>query len=227
MREKFDEYKKTIETNIFKFTYLYDGDIKSSKKVVFSKSISHRNTSPSFIIECIIDIYRKSINNMIESAIKIDIPCGDLNLSRSFFPFLATEYISEFENKNKFRTRYLFSTNDIYVNSNQTKQSNKNGLFPAYFYPAIRYSMLNYDFYQSPLISKVDDQIDLYITDSAIQSLVYSLQNMEYIVDELDGEYNHKIVYDLYDCDFKSYRLCIKDISKLRNDKIEILLNGN
>jgi len=33
--------------------------------------------------------------------------------------------------------------------------------------------------------------------------------------------------YNLYDCRFNSYRLSVKNLSKLRNDKINKILNGN
>ena len=74
MRESFGEYKKTIESNLVNFTYLYDGDVKSSNKESYSEICSHNNTSPSVIINCIIDIYNLSINKMISQSIDYVIP---------------------------------------------------------------------------------------------------------------------------------------------------------
>jgi hypothetical protein len=73
-----------------------------------------------------------------------------------------------------------------------------------------------------------DDELTLYVVDNSIQSLVYSLQNMDYVIEPIDNnnfEWKHTINYNLYDCRFNSYKISIKDVSKLRNDKINKILN--
>jgi len=39
--------------------------------------------------------------------------------------------------------------------------------------------------------------------------------------------YKHSINYPLYDCDFKVIKISIKNIEKLRDDKLNKLLNQN
>jgi hypothetical protein len=91
-----------------------------------------------------------------------------------------------------------------------------------------RYNSNDYDLYYSPIICDSDEDISIYLTDSSIQGLVYSIQNMDYIVDKLDNDlYKHTIYFDLYDCKYKSYKLSLRNLSKLRDDKINIILNGN
>ena len=70
----------------------------------------------------------------------------------------------------------------------------------------------------------------LYVVDKSIQSLVYSIQNMDYKIEQNDKdniEWKHTMEYNLYDCRFNSYRLSVKNLSKLRNDKINKILDGN
>jgi hypothetical protein len=88
---------------------------------------------------------------------------------------------------------------------------------------------MNVDVFYSPLIND-DDELTLYVVDNSIQSLVYSLQNMDYVIESIDNnnlEWKHTINYSLYDCRFNSYKISIKDVSKLRNDKINKILNGD
>jgi hypothetical protein len=85
------------------------------------------------------------------------------------------------------------------------------------------YSNKNYDLYYSPLIEDSGDEIVLYISDASIQSLVYTIQNMEYEI--IGGQKkNHTIKYPFYECDFNSYKISIKDISKIRDEKIDSIL---
>jgi hypothetical protein len=69
----------------------------------------------------------------------------------------------------------------------------------------------------------------MYLVDSGIQSLVYSIQNMTYDIERVDefDKWKHTINYTLYDCNYKSFKLIIKDLSKIREDKINKLLDAN
>ena len=102
--------------------------------------------------------------------------------------------------------------------------------FPSYFYNIDKYPHINLEILYSPLISEEDDELILYAIDNSIQSLVYSIQNMDYKIepnDETNSEWKHTMFYNLYDCRFNSYKLSIRNVSRLRNDKINKILNGN
>ena len=108
----------------------------------------------------------------------------------------------------------LESLNDVGKEVNMFDKISELGIKPLY----------------SPLIKDDDDELILYVVDRSIQSLVYSIQNMDYKIEQNDKdniEWKHTMEYNLYDCRFNSYRLSIKNLSKLRNDKINKILNGN
>ena len=65
MRESFTEYKKTLELNVINCSFIYAGDVINSKDVFFQQIKNTPLTSPSFIRNCIIDIYNKSFQELI------------------------------------------------------------------------------------------------------------------------------------------------------------------
>jgi hypothetical protein len=110
-----------------------------------------------------------------------------------------------------------------------TKSPGTTSAFPSYFYNIDKYPHINLEIFYTPLI-KEDDESILYVVDNSIQSLVYSIQNMDYKIepnDESNTEWKHTMIYNLYDCRFNSYKLSIRNVSRLRHDKINKILNGN
>lgn len=115
------------------------------------------------------------------------------------------------------------------------KSQSNTSAFPYYFYNIEKVIGLNVEVFYSPLIQEDDDETIIYVVDGAIQSLVYSIQNMNYSIDStIDGfkpnipdRWEHKIEYSLYDCRYNSYKLSIRDVSRIRNDKINKILNDN
>jgi hypothetical protein len=99
--------------------------------------------------------------------------------------------------------------------------------FPGYFYKIDSYNNINLELFYSPLIEEDKGESIMYLVDSGIQSLVYSIQNMTYDVEKFEDEWKHTINYSLYDCNYNSYKLIIKDLSKIREDKINKILDGN
>ena len=141
-------------------SYLYNGDIISSCDSQYSEIKNSPLTSPSFIINSIVNIYKESFNVAF-------------NKSKEFI--IPLESISDSKNLNIFDK-----------------------------------------------ISELDI--------NSIQSLVYSIQNMDYTIESVNDdniEWKHTITYNLYDCKFNSYKLSIRDVSKLRIDKINKILDGN
>ena len=111
-----------------------------------------------------------------------------------------------------------------------SKNLNNTSAFPSYFYNIDKYIGINVEVFYSPLVKEESDEMVLYVVDKSIQSLVYSIQNMDYKIEQNDKdniEWKHTMEYNLYDCRFNSYRLSVKNLSKLRNDKINKILDGN
>ena len=79
MRESFDEYKKTIESNISNISFLYNGDVLSSINSSYSQFRTSQNTSPSFIISTIENIYNESFKMMHDKSETIIISKESIN----------------------------------------------------------------------------------------------------------------------------------------------------
>lgn len=220
MKESFDEYKQTIESNLINFTYLYDGDVISSNHIKYSKNIestvNNNSISPLFIIDSFDYVYAKSFENLIkkseEISIQFDFSMDELNIND----------ILAMVDKLEIKALYVFCS--IKLKSKITERFSS-GPFPLYFYSIKNIHDKNYDLYYSPFIKEDKDEIVLYVTDKSIQSLVYSIQNMNYYIETFDGNIKkHTLDIPIYDCDFKSYKVSIKNISKIRNERIESIL---
>lgn len=201
-------------------SYLYNGDVISSVDSQYTEVKNSPLTSPSFIINSIINIYQQSFNIMTTKCKEFIIPLESLNDSNIF------DKISELGIK----PIYIFCSDKSRKLFGISKSSNNTSAFPYYFYTIDKYVGINIDIFYSPLIKEDDDELILYAVDNSIQSLVYSIQNMDYIIAPNDNdnlEWKHTINYNLYDCRFNSYKLSIRDVSRLRNDKINKILNGN
>lgn len=227
MRESFSEYKKTIEQNLMGITYLYDGDALSSIDESYSEVKETPLTSPKFIINTIIEIYNKSFINMISRSKEIIIPEESLSGLDNILDKIMEIGINPLYIFGSIKGTKLFDT----------KKQEVNRPFPGYFYRIEKFIGLNLGIYYSPLIDETDGETILYVTDKSFQSLVYSIQNMDYKIDpqsETNGDkpYNeikwlHTLDYKLYDCKYNSYKIVIKNVSKLRDDKIDQILDGN
>lgn len=224
MRESFTEYKKTLEQNLMNISYLYNGDVISSADSCYIEIKNSPLTSPSFIINSISNIYQESIDIMINKSKEFIIPLESLNdVGKDVNMF---DKISELGIK----PLYIFCSDKSRKLFGISKSKTNTSAFPSYFYPIDKYIGINVDVFYSPLIKDDDDELILYVVDRSIQSLVYSIQNMDYKIEQNDKdniEWKHTMEYNLYDCRFNSYRLSIKNLSKLRNDKINKILNGN
>ena len=224
MRESFTEYKKTLEQNLMNISYLYNGDVISSADSCYIEIKNSPLTSPSFIINSISNIYQESIDMMISKSKEFIIPLESLNdVGKDVNMF---DKISELGIK----PLYIFCSDKSRKLFGISKSKTNTSDFPSYFYPIDKYIGINVDVFYSPLIKDEDGESVLYVTDKSFQSLVYSIQNMDYKIEQNDKdniEWKHTMEYNLYDCRFNSYRLSIKNLSKLRNDKINKILNGN
>ena len=223
MKESFDEYKKTIEGNLINFSYLYDGDVKNNSiDSCYSEEIINNNISPNVIINCIKKVYDESITNMIDNSIPVIINEPPTNGIESIQQGMIHKNIKDLHSTT-FDPLYVFCSPIGKNLFGKIFSYSKNKPFPDYFYSIHKYNSSGYDLYESPLIKDSKDEICIYVTNKSIQSLVYSLQNMSYII-EKD---KHTINYKLYDCDFFCYKLIMRDVSKQRDDKINQILDEN
>lgn len=213
MKESFDEYKSIIETNLTGLSYLYSGDIISYSDEEFTSNILHSKTSPKFIIDVIGVIYEKSIKSMISKSILVE-RCLDFSKID-----INGYWISEMVNSLDVKYNCFVFIGDV-KNLGIIKGNNKKP-FPDYFYDIKNLGSSN-KLYKCPYIGVMSDEIILYIVDRPIQSLVYSIQSMTYDI----NKNTHTLKYKFYQCDYSSYKLVIKDISKMRNDKIDFILNS-
>ena len=224
VRESFTEYKKTLEQNLINVSFLYSGDVISS---IDSHYIEIKNTpltSPSFIINGIVQIYNQSFDLMKKKSKEFIIPEESINgigIQGNLFDKIFELGI---------KPVYIFCSEKGKTLFGSVFKSNSTSAFPPYFYSIDKYVGINVDIFYSPLIEEDDDEVILYIFDSPIQSLVYSIQNMDYKIipnDDNNSEWKHTFEYKLYDCNFNSYKVSIKNVSRLRHDKINKILNGN
>jgi len=224
VRESFTEYKKTLEQNLMNISYLYNGDVISSIDSQYTEIKNSPLTSPTFMINSIVSIYQESFDIMKNKSKEFVIPeesiigVGDKG---NLF-----DKISELGIK----SNYIFCSDKGRKLFGPILKSSPTSAFPYYFYSIDKIIGINVEIFYSPLIKEDDDEIILYVTDSSIQSLVYSIQNMDYKIepnDEENIEWKHTMFYNLYDCRFNSYKLSIRNVSRLRNDKINKILNDN
>ncbi len=224
MRESFSEYKKTLEQNLMNISYLYNGDVISSIDPHYTEVKNSPLTSPSFIINSMVNIYQESIDIMISKSKEFIIPLESLNdVGKNVNMF---DKISELGIK----PLYIFCSDKSRKIFGISKSKTNTSAFPSYFYPIDKFIGINVDVFYSPLINDDEDEMVIYVVDNSIQSLVYSIQNMDYKIepnDEKNIEWKHTMFYNLYDCRFNSYKLSIRNVSRLRNDKINKILNDN
>ena len=79
MRESFSEYKKVLEQNLMKVSYLYNGDVISSTDSQYIEIKNSPLTSPSFIINGIVNIYQESFNMVFSKSREFIVPIESIN----------------------------------------------------------------------------------------------------------------------------------------------------
>lgn len=229
MRESFAEYKKTLELNLINISFLYSGDVISSSDCTFSEIRTTPLTSPNFIISSISEIYNQSFQMMIKKSKEYIIPEESIigiGVDGNLFDKIFELGIKPI---------YVFCSEKGKLLFGQVFKSKSTSALPHYFYSIDKYIGISVEIFYSPLIDEDIDEVILYISDAPIQSLVYSLQNMDYNIDStidnfkpfIPNQWNHTLSYKLYDCNYNSYRISIRNVSRLRQDKINQILNDN
>lgn len=211
------DYKAQLEKELILSPFIFAGNVISSTELSFVRNLNTDNISKKVINDCIIDIYKKSISSMIEKSKEIIIEKDSLSLTSSVIHSLDIN------------SRYIFSSRR-FTNSFRTKTESilpTDYTLPKYLFPIEKKSYmlpLNIDFMISPLIKDDNDETIVYTTDDPIQSLVYTIQNMDYKITNSDTGFIHQITYPYYDCSYNVLKLTIRDKSKLRQQKLKELL---
>lgn len=224
MRESFNEYKKTLDRALMSIEYLYAGDINSSlPQRSYFESKTSPLTSPSVIQNCIKQIYKDSFDIVKSRAKEITIP--DVTGTPTEVGILTSKMDSMLSYPNK----YIFTSKSSYnyIGFDSFRIDNSRGL-PGYLYELTRIVGAHSRVYYSPEVEESDDSYTIYATDHPFQSMVYSLQNMEYIISQdpiNDMSWVHEVKYSLYDCKFSSVKIIIKNLGLLRNEKLNQILS--
>ncbi len=219
-KQDFSDYKKTLEDLLQNKSFLYSGDVISSEERVMSIVAKHTTFSPELMKNVFMDIYNDSIIQMSEKS------------DECFVSSKEFKDIYQLIELNQNNSNYLFYS----INSNlslklasRLEEEVAPQFLPSYFNERIKLMSHNSSVsaYFCPIIKDSIDEYEIFITDNPIQSLVWSLQNMTYdIVSE--GDMNKHIVkYRFYNCDYKSTKFIIRSINKIRDKKLNNLLNDN
>lgn len=219
---EFHKHKKTLEDFLQSIDFIYSGDIITStdKKVV--EKFKHSSFSASLFRKLMIEIYNYSIQNMFDKSKEIIV-------HRNSF-----SDIYDLMDRLKMDPKIIFySTNsnlNLQLGSHLVEpEDDGHSYLPNYF--TRRFKLMAYNreasAYYSPLIEDDIDDCHFYLVDRPIQSMVWSLQNMDYSITKGFSSNEHSIKSPIYDCDFEVYKIRVVNTQKLREDKINSILNDN
>ncbi len=221
MNYNFSDYKKQLEDYLINIDFIFSGDIISSEEFKFSKKIKHKNISSTFISDIMVDIYNWSFKRMIDNS-------KELVIHRSKF-----NDIYDLMEDYSLNPKILFYSKNSNLNLNLggylIDGSGDKGYLPDYFMR--RFKLMSFgrevSAYYSPLIEDSEDDCYFYLVDKPIQSMVWSLQNMNYKIVENNYQFEHIVSFPIYHCDYNVYKIRVVNTQKIREEKINTLLNGN
>jgi hypothetical protein len=215
----FDNYKKSLENFLQSIDFIYSGDVINSVDKKYVNKLKHSSFSAQLFREMMIDIYNYSFEKMFEKSKEIIIH------SSSFSD------IYELIDKIPINPKILFYSTNSQMNLGLGSHLEDDGhiYLPSYF--TRRFKLMSYgkevSSYYSPLILDEVDDCHFYLVDKPIQSMVWSLQNMNYSVNKVISSNEHLIEIPVYNCDYEVYKVRVVNTQKFRNDKINSILNDN
>lgn len=220
MKENFFEYKKTLEQVLHNVNYLYSGDIISSELKTFTENKNSSQASPSFIINVIKDIYDRSFYKLFETSDEIVISKESFLSNGNPIDYILS--------KINFNPSFLFCSDNSRKLLGLSQNLKNIKSLPSYFYSIYKFIGLNLETFYCPIINEDDGEYVIYATSSPIQSLVWSIQNMDYSIlqsDKTNTTWEHKMSYSFYECNFSAIRIVIRNVSRIREVKINEILN--
>jgi len=198
--------------------FIYSGDVIKSNQMKWVKNLPHQSFSSKFLLEIINDIYEWSINKMIENADKLII-------HNNFNKPISIDILSSINLG--INPSIMFYSNNIFSKLNIQLSFPFSGLnntsyLDDHFQLKFEYLINNREIssYYSPIIRDNIDDSSIYFVDNPIQSMVWSLQNMTYDI----KDNNHIIEMPIYDCSYKAVHVRIVDTQKIREMKINSIL---
>jgi hypothetical protein len=215
----FDNYKKSLENFLQSIDFIYSGDVINSVDKKYVNKLKNSSFSAQLFREMMIDIYNYSFEKMFEKSKEIIIH------SSSFSD------IYELIDKIPINPKILFYSTNSQMNLGLGSHLEDDGhiYLPSYF--TRRFKLMSYgkevSSYYSPLILDEVDDCHFYLVDKPIQSMVWSLQNMNYSVNKVISSNEHLIEIPVYNCDYEVYKIRVVNTQKFRNDKINSILNDN
>jgi len=220
--ETFDKYVKTLDDFLVNIDFIYAGDVISSSNKKFYEKIRHSSFSLSLIRNIIIEIYNSSVKKMIEESEEIII-------HRDSF----IDIYDLMDKKPIVNSKILFYSNNSNLNLNLgshiIESDEVDRFLPSYFIRRFKLMSHNKEVsaYYCPEIHDDLDDCHFYLVDKPIQSMVWALQNLDYKINKGFSTNEHIVTIPFYNCDFKSYKVKVVNTQKLRNDKINSILNDN
>ena len=218
MKESFEEYKKTLEKALVNSPFLYSGDVsKLDKTILYSEDMSNDLMSPDFIVRSFSEIYKETIKNFFSKEYNSVVSNLDaMSLSKTL---------------NNIPARFMIAPISSYNAISTMWDTEKYHPFPDYFYPINKLSMnslinkpikLHYSpqigYYNVP--EELEGSYRFWAIDRPIQSLLWTIQNMEYQIDKSDDGWRHTMALPIYDCQYDVLHIKLRDIQKFRNKLI-------
>lgn len=217
---EFDNYKKSLEDFLQNIDFIYSGDVINSVDKKYVNKLKHSSFSSHLFREMMVDIYNYSFESMLEKSKEIIIH------RNSFLD------IYDLMDKIPINPKILFYSTNSNLNLNlgsHVLETDDSRYLPNYFNRRFKLMSHNREVsaYFSPLIEDDLDDCHFYLVDKPIQSMVWSLQNMNYSVNKIFSSNEHVIKIPVYNCDYEVYKVRVVNTQKLRNDRINLILNDN
>jgi hypothetical protein len=217
----FELHKKSLEDFLEKIDFIYSGDVINSIDKTYIQRLKHSSFSANLCNEFIIDIYNWSFDQM-------DIKSKEIIIHRNNFL-----NIYDLMDKISINPKILFYSKNSNLNlnlgSHLLEEEDGKGYLPNYFNR--RFKLMSYgkevSAYYSPKIEDDIDDCHFYLVDKPIQSMVWVLQNMNYSISKGFSSNEHVIKVPIYNCDYEVYKIRVVNTQKLREDKINSILNDN
>lgn len=209
------DYYKQVEDFIIKFDYLYSGDVISSSDKSTSFNLNLDKISTTAITRLINNIYQDSILDMINRT--NDIKTFDLsNIDNAIKSTVNYKYA--FVNKN-FLNHINAGSFRFSIPVEPVHWKAFDAMYKKYTFGTLDIYCID-DILTDEELNSEDDMI-IYLTDRPIQSLIYTMNTTSY---EIKNN-NHKIEYKVFNCDFKSRKIVIRNLEVDRDIKIDSLIN--
>lgn len=218
-----NNFKTLLEGQLEQTEFIYAGDVIDSTTSLFSQSIEGHEFSPDLVTEMLTEVYNQSFQDMVDN-------CSEITINRRDFKDLY----NVIEELSWTPTILFFSTREgLNLELEGELVANLDDFIPPYF--SKRYQLrvsslalngrrdLEISAFFSPLIGESATESVFYLVDRPIQSLVWSLQNLEYQIEPNQ----HLITLPVYRCNFQALKIRVVDTQKLRDNKINRVIHDH